>query len=74
MNITGTRNIDKKIIAEIESLIKIGDNKQALAAVREADSQHGRILSNLPLYLEIRARVLNLMGDYNTALASARYA
>jgi transcriptional regulator with GAF, ATPase, and Fis domain len=72
MNITGARNIDRQIIAEIESLIESGDIKRALAAVREADSRHGRILANLPSYLEIRARVLNLMGDYNSALASAR--
>ncbi|HEQ99406.1 MAG TPA: AAA family ATPase [candidate division Zixibacteria bacterium] len=63
--------IDKKAILDIESHIDGGDYRQALACVREAESTSGEVLSNSAYFLAAKARVLNLMGDYSSALESA---
>jgi DNA-binding NtrC family response regulator/tetratricopeptide (TPR) repeat protein len=63
--------IDEIFVSEIESQIDQGNYKNALAALREAESLEAEILSNSARFLEIKARVLNLMGDYVSALESS---
>ncbi len=63
--------IDEIFVSEIESQIDQGNYRSALAALREAESLEAEILSNSARFLEIKARVLNLMGDYVSALESS---
>ncbi|MBD3216960.1 MAG: AAA domain-containing protein [candidate division Zixibacteria bacterium] len=63
--------IDKQIVFDIESQVEEGDYKQALASVREAESIKGDVLISSAHFLAVKARVLNLMGDYSSALDSA---
>ncbi len=65
---------DKIVISEIENRIDQGDYKEALAALREAETLDSEILSNSARFLEVKARVLNLMGDYTSALESSQKA
>ncbi|NIP44526.1 MAG: AAA domain-containing protein [candidate division Zixibacteria bacterium] len=64
-------DIDKQAIFDIESCIEAGNYKEALASMRESESTHADVLSNSAQFLAIKARVLNLMGDYISALDSA---
>ncbi len=72
-SISATELAEQAVIS-IRAAIEEGDYKGALAALREAESQDSGVLENSPRFLEMKARILNLMGDYGTALDAAQSA
>jgi transcriptional regulator with GAF, ATPase, and Fis domain len=67
-------NIEKTLISEIESHLEHDRNKEALAALRQSESQYSTILAGSAHFLQIKARVLNVMGDYKAALETSQAA
>lgn len=74
MSTTGYKKQISEIVSEIERLIERGDYPQALAELRDADGKIGLNLYDSVRFLEVKGRILNLMGDYKNALETAEEA
>lgn len=62
------------LISELDELIKSGEYKDALAALRGAEADYESVLSGSLPFMRVKAQILNLMGDYTNARKIAVYA